>query len=80
MLSTLPYAVQDPTLLSFPKDAVITLSQSKKMDPGWLYGAFDGKTGAFPVDYVTPILGQPTPAAIAQAKEMVCHLGGFGRI
>ena len=67
----MPYQVSDPTLLSFPKDAVITLSQSKKMDPGWLYGAYDGKTGAFPIDYVTPILGTPTPAAVAQAREMV---------
>ena len=87
MIAVLPYQVQDTNLLTFPKDAVITLSTSKKMDPGWLYGAYDGKTGSFPIDYVAPILGQPTPAAIAQAKEMVrisshyivlCHLLSMG--
>lgn len=71
MLSTKAYETRDATLLSFPKNVVITLGQKKGMDKGWLYGTFDGKTGMFPQDYVSPIIGTPTQTSIELAKRHV---------
>ena len=68
VLSTKPYHVRDATLLAFPTDVVIALS-TKKMDKGWLFGSFDGKTGMFPADYVVPILGAPTMTSIDIARR-----------
>eukprot|EP00043_Microstomoeca_roanoka_P020309 m.244078 g.244078 ORF g.244078 m.244078 type:complete len:730 (+) comp17143_c8_seq5:10808-12997(+) len=64
-----PYETRDDTLLSFPKDAIITLGARTGLDPGWLYGTFGGKTGAFPQTYVAPILGEPTQSTIEAAKK-----------
>ncbi|EDQ87051.1 uncharacterized protein MONBRDRAFT_27813 [Monosiga brevicollis MX1] len=63
------YEVRDQTLLSFPRDAVITLGQKEGLDPGWLYGSYNGNTGAFPETCVAPIVGEPTPRSIDQAKR-----------
>jgi len=60
VLSRRPYVVRDDTLLSFPADVVITLGTSARVDPGWLFGTYDGKTGAFPRDYVVAIIGEPS--------------------
>jgi hypothetical protein len=38
---------------------------------GWLHGTYDGRTGAFPASYVSAILGEPTPAAIDNARLQV---------
>jgi hypothetical protein len=68
VLSTAAYNVRDATLLSFPKDVVIALSSSKS-EKGWLFGTYDGKTGQFPIEYVTAILGPPTQAAVENARK-----------
>lgn len=68
-LSIKAYETRDATLLSFPKDVVIALASRRGLEPGWLYGTFGGRTGAFPADYVAPIVGDPTPQAIEQARR-----------
>lgn len=69
VLSVKPYRVRDGTLLSFPANVVIALSATKAVDKGWLYGTYDNKTGAFPTEYVMRILGEPTQAAIDNARR-----------
>eukprot|EP00049_Salpingoeca_infusionum_P014556 m.275108 g.275108 ORF g.275108 m.275108 type:complete len:2303 (+) comp15693_c0_seq2:157-7065(+) len=69
MLSTRAYETRDDTLLCFPKDAVIILTKKDGIEPGWLYGTYNGRTGAFPKDYGTPILGEPTEQSIEAAKK-----------
>lgn len=67
VLTVRAYDVRDATLLSFPEDVVVTLG-SRDSEPGWLYGTYDGRTGAFPVDYVVPIIGAPTESAVDKAR------------
>ena len=38
---------------------------------GWFYGAVGEARGSFPVELVTPILGEPTEKAIGQAKLLI---------
>lgn len=69
VLSTKQYQVRDATLLSFPANVVIALGTKKDIDAGWYYGSYGGKTGAFPADYVVPIVGAPTEQAVDQARR-----------
>eukprot|EP01147_Barroeca_monosierra_P001592 gene1592-4733_t len=63
------YETRDATLLSFPKDAIITLTARTGLDPGWFYGTFGGRTGAFPASYSAPIVGEVTQQSIDAAKR-----------
>ncbi|KAH9513279.1 Intersectin 1 (SH3 domain protein) [Bulinus truncatus] len=46
------YVAQNDDELTFQKDAVITVLN--RDNPDWWTGQFDGKTGVFPSNYVTP--------------------------
>lgn len=70
VLAVKPYNVRDATLLTFPVGAVIALS-STKSEKGWLFGTYDGKTGSFPVEYVSAIIGPPTTVAIENARHSI---------
>ena len=69
VLSVKPYQVRDATLLAFPANVVIALGNTRQIEKGWLYGTYDGKTGTFPVDYVSPIIGAPTETSVAIARR-----------
>lgn len=46
------YAAQNEDELTFQKDAVITVLNRE--NPDWWTGQYEGKTGVFPSNYVTP--------------------------
>ncbi|CAH1793641.1 unnamed protein product [Owenia fusiformis] len=50
------YITRESTLLSFMKgDIIVLTNRDMYMDRGWLYGSLQGRTGAFPTEYVKPL-------------------------
>eukprot|EP00118_Oscarella_pearsei_P012382 m.90917 g.90917 ORF g.90917 m.90917 type:complete len:2332 (+) comp36671_c0_seq1:91-7086(+) len=69
VLAVEDYETHESTLLSFKKGFVIKLKHKDGLDEGWLFGMYEGKTGSFPMDYVHPIRGPPTAAAVEQSRR-----------
>ncbi|XP_064096637.1 unconventional myosin-XV-like isoform X2 [Macrobrachium nipponense] len=50
------YVTRESTLLSFKKGDIIRVTSLDRFgDSGWLQGSLNGRTGMFPVEYITPI-------------------------
>ncbi|CAM1303396.1 Uncharacterised protein PB.4102, partial [Pycnogonum litorale] len=65
------YVTRESTLLSFRKGDVIKVktSHSQHLEKGWLYGAANGHTGIFPLEYVVPINRQEASRIINMKEE-----------
>lgn len=70
------YETRESTLLSFKNGAVIKLKHKDGLDDGWLFGMYEGQTGSFPNEYVSPIMGAPTESAIEVQcpHALFCHI------
>ncbi|KAK7013629.1 hypothetical protein SK128_022807 [Halocaridina rubra] len=63
------YVTRESTLLSFKKGDIIRVtSQDRYGDSGWLQGSLDGRTGMFPVEYVSPIARSEARYAVKHSK------------
>eukprot|EP01051_Picozoa_sp_SAG22_P038009 SAG22_NODE_19270_length_276_cov_0.864407_1_plen_77_part_01 len=52
------YEGEEDDELSFPKDAIITVTSTDEPGEGWITGTLDGNEGIFPSNYVAFVVAK----------------------